>query len=68
MGRLISVDYVGQAEERPEGYMFLFLGGVLTDDAIDRFELPGDELSSVEFVDRETALSPAAFPSGSLIA
>jgi ADP-ribose pyrophosphatase YjhB (NUDIX family) len=57
IGRLLAVDHVSATADRPEGYMFMFDGGILDAPAIATIRFATSELSAAEFVDREWALS-----------
>ena len=50
IGRLLVVDWVPAAAPKSEGLMFLFDGGILTDELATRFNLPRDELAEWRFV------------------
>jgi 8-oxo-dGTP pyrophosphatase MutT (NUDIX family) len=50
-GRLLAVDYRQHVRGRPfDALRFLFFGGVLSDDVIEKIRLPGEELSEYTFV------------------
>lgn len=50
VGKLLGIDYVVDDGVRTEGIMFVFDGGVLTDDDIRLIRLPENELSEFRFV------------------
>ena len=48
--RILCLDYLHASEEKTEGIMFIFWGGVLTDSLIGSIRLPETELSEFRFV------------------
>jgi 8-oxo-dGTP pyrophosphatase MutT (NUDIX family) len=52
-GRVLAVDWVPSRPERPEGLMFVYDGGVLTETDIAEIRLQADELASYAFVAAE---------------
>ena len=50
IGGLLGVDYVVDDGVRTEGVMFVFDGGILTNDEIQSIRLPENELSEFRFV------------------
>ena len=57
LGRLLAVDHVAPTTKYPEGFMFVFSGGVLRRSDIDRIRLQSSELSDMAFLPAETALT-----------
>jgi len=55
LGDLLVVDWVPRRGVWPDGLMFVFDGGVLTDRDIGRMVLPDDELASVQFLPLDEA-------------
>jgi 8-oxo-dGTP pyrophosphatase MutT (NUDIX family) len=49
LGRLLVVDYVRPHDSRPEGVVFVFDGGVLSEDDVAGFRLADGEIVSAEF-------------------
>lgn len=54
VGRLLCVDYNAQNDEG-EYFVFVFDGGVMDGEDIDRIVLPPEELSSFKFIGVDTA-------------
>ncbi len=54
VGRLLCVDYNPTTETRLESLMFIFDGGVLTDELIAQINLQPDELLSYRFFDQNS--------------
>jgi 8-oxo-dGTP diphosphatase len=50
VGRLLVIDWLPPADALPDGWMFVFDGGVLTVEQADRITLPPDELLDWRFV------------------
>ncbi len=55
VGRLLCVDYKVQQGTRKEGIEFVFFGGVLKDEIIERIQLQVEELKEVRLVKVEEA-------------
>lgn len=51
VGRLLVVDHVRTQQHRPEGIVFLFDGGVLSDAEVDALRFPDGEIVSAGFYD-----------------
>jgi ADP-ribose pyrophosphatase YjhB (NUDIX family) len=49
--RLLAIDYMHISAERPESLQFIFYGGVLNQEQIDRMIVPKKELSEYKFVE-----------------
>ena len=50
IGRLLVIDWLPPADPAPDGWMFVYDGGVLSADVTDRIVLPPDELLEWRFV------------------
>lgn len=50
LGRLLVFDWLPEEQQRPDGWMFVFDGGVLSEDAVAQIRLPAEELSEWRFV------------------
>ncbi len=48
--QLLSVDYLSESLDKTEALVFIFLGGVLSDDEIQFIQLPASELLSYAFL------------------
>ncbi|MFK7804686.1 MAG: NUDIX domain-containing protein [Anaerolineae bacterium] len=53
VGRLLCVDYNGTTETRLESLMFIFDGGVLSQELIESIQIQADELVSFQFFGKE---------------
>jgi 8-oxo-dGTP pyrophosphatase MutT (NUDIX family) len=53
--RLLCVDYLRESADKTEALVFIFLGGVLTEEDKQSIRLPEDELRSYAFVEPEEA-------------
>lgn len=51
--KLMCVEYIAAGEEITEALMFVFSGGVLSDDQTARIRIDGAEIESVKFVSSE---------------
>ncbi|WP_433259442.1 NUDIX domain-containing protein (plasmid) [Streptosporangium sp. CA-135522] len=62
VGRLLGTDWVPPKPGWPDGLIFVYDGGVLTDDEVAAIRLPAEELAGWEFVrpDQLAALLPEA--------
>lgn len=49
LGRLLCVDYCSAEPHKSESVQFIFEGGLLLDEVIDRIVLPADELAAYTF-------------------
>jgi 8-oxo-dGTP diphosphatase len=50
LGRLLVFDWIPAEPPRPDGWMFVFDGGHLSEDVAAQIRLPADELSEWRFV------------------
>src|SRR4051812_41647891 len=48
-GRLLCVEWQGPEPDRTESLMWIYDGGVVDADLLDRIQLPADELASYRF-------------------
>jgi ADP-ribose pyrophosphatase YjhB (NUDIX family) len=53
--QLLSVDYLSECGDKIEALVFIFWGGVLSQNEIQSIHLPADELRSFVFLDVEEA-------------
>jgi 8-oxo-dGTP diphosphatase len=57
LGRLLCVDYQSAEPQKSESIQFIFEGGLLSDEVIDRIVLPAGELATYTFTSLPQALN-----------